>query len=308
MGNNKELLLAHASMQPVILQQSVNVMLTPQFYTLKKEALPVRWAYQAKRIAPSIFEGLLEEGKHYDYMVWKEDEKWVFLAYDLEKITVFLETKGFALENVSKLFFAQQSIDLFNKPLLLEKNEALVSWEHTAVMIPRAALAADEEPSLVFNNSFTPKSGVVFHGSYGSLFDLKQASTLAVILSLFAMMFFVEGWRYSYNSKAGEVEMQQLLEAYPSLQSQYTRDSIATKYKTLDAIERKKRDVIKTLSKMIFKGVTLTSFELNEKSFKVYFSCSDAKVAKRLNMLAKKEKFNISEVAGGNDLKIEGTL
>ncbi len=308
MGNNKELLLAHASMKPVTLQQSVNVMLTPQFYTLKKEALPVRWAYQAKRIAPSLFEGLLEAGKHYEYMVWKEDENWVFLAYDLEKITAFLESKGFTLENVSKLFFVQQSIDLFDKPLLLEENEALVSWEHTAVMIPRAALAEDEEPLLVFNNSFTPKSGVVLHGSYGSLLNLKQASTLAVIFSLFAMMFFIEGWRYSHNAKAGEAEMQQLLEAYPSLQSKYTRDSITAKYKTLDTIERKKRDVIKTLSKMIFKGVTLTSFELNEKSFKVDFSCTDAKVAKRLNSLAKKEKFSISKVAGSNNLKIEGAL
>ncbi len=308
MGNNKELLLAHASMKPVTLQQSVNVMLTPQFYTLKKEALPVRWAYQAKRIAPSLFEGLLEAGKHYEYMVWKEDENWVFLAYDLEKITAFLESKGFTLENVSKLFFVQQSIDLFDKPLLLEENEALVSWEHTAVMIPRAALAEDEEPLLVFNNSFTPKSGVALHGSYGSLLNLKQASTLAVIFSLFAMMFFIEGWRYSHNAKAGEAEMQQLLEAYPSLQSKYTRDSITAKYKTLDTIERKKRDVIKTLSKMIFKGVTLTSFELNEKSFKVDFSCTDAKVAKRLNSLAKKEKFSISKVAGSNNLKIEGAL
>ncbi len=308
MGNNKELLLAHASMKPVTLQQSVNVMLTPQFYTLKKEALPVRWAYQAKRIAPSLFEGLLEAGKHYEYMVWKEDENWVFLAYDLEKITAFLESKGFTLENVSKLFFVQQSIDLFDKPLLLEEDEALVSWEHTAVMIPRAALAEDEEPLLVFNNSFTPKSGVALHGSYGSLLNLKQASTLAVIFSLFAMMFFIEGWRYSHNAKAGEAEMQQLLEAYPSLQSKYTRESIAAKYKTLDTIERKKRNVIKTLSKMIFKGVTLTSFELNEKSFKVDFSCTDAKVAKRLNSLAKKEKFSISKVAGSNNLKIEGAL
>jgi hypothetical protein len=308
MGNNKELLLAHASMKPVTSSQAVNVMLTPQFYTLKKEALPVRWAYQAKRIAPSLFEGLLEEGKHYDYMVWKEEGEWVFLAYDIEKITAFLETKGFALENVSKLFFAQQAIDFFDKPLLLGENEALVSLDHTAVMVPRAALAEDERPSLIFNNSFTPKNGVALQGSYGSILNLKQASILAVIFSLFAIMFFVEGWRYSDNSKAGEEEMQQLLEAYPSLRSQYTRDSIATKYKALDTLERKKRDVIKTLSKMIFKGVTLTSFELNEKSFKVHFSCSDAKVAKRLNTLAKKEKFSIAKVAGGNDLKIEGTL
>jgi hypothetical protein len=89
MGNNKELLLAHTSMKHVTLSDAVNVMLTPQFYTLKKEALPLKYSYQAQRIAPSLFDGLLEEGKHYDYMVWREEEKWVFLAYDLEMITPY---------------------------------------------------------------------------------------------------------------------------------------------------------------------------------------------------------------------------
>ena len=308
MGNNKELLLVHTSMKQVTLSHAVNVMLTPQFYTLKKEALPVRYTYQAKRIAPSLFDGLLEEGKHYDYMVWREGEEWIFLAYDLEMIAAFLETKGFALENVSKIFFAQQAIDSFSKPLLLGEDEALVSLDHTVVIVPQIALGEDEAPSLVFDNSFTPKNGVVFHGSYGSILNLKQASMLAAIFTLFAVMFFVEGWRYSHNAKAGETEMQQLLDAYPSLQSKYTRDSIAAKYKTIDTTERKKRDIIKTLSKMIFKGVTLTSFVLNEKSFKVHFACSDAKVAKRLNTLAKKEKFNTTKVAGSHDLQIEGTL
>jgi hypothetical protein len=59
MGNNKDLLLVHSAMERVTLVESVNVMLTPQFYTLKKEALPVKYAYQAKKIAPSLFEGLL---------------------------------------------------------------------------------------------------------------------------------------------------------------------------------------------------------------------------------------------------------
>ena len=66
MGSNKELLLVHASMEHVSLTHSVNVMLTPQFYTLKKEALPVKYLYQAKRIAPSLFDGLLEEGRSYE--------------------------------------------------------------------------------------------------------------------------------------------------------------------------------------------------------------------------------------------------
>ena len=308
MANNKELILAHTSMKPVTLSHAVNVMLTPQFYTLKKEVLPLNYAYQAKRIASSLFEGLVEEGRDYEYLVWKEEEAWVFLAYDLEMIAAFLERKGFALENVSKIFFAQQSVDLFDKPLLLGENEALVALDNMIVLVPRVALGEDEGHSLVFDNSFTPKKGVMLHDAYGSVLSLKQASTLAAIFTLFAIMFFVEGSRYSNNAQVGEAQMQELLEAYPSLQSKYTRDSIVAKYKTIDTAERKKRETVKMVSGMIFKGVTLTSLELDEGSFKVQFSCKDAQVANRVKAFAKKNNLSTTAIAGSNDLKIEGAL
>ncbi|WP_373032689.1 hypothetical protein [Sulfurovum sp.] len=308
MGNNKELILVHTSMKPVDLSYTVNVMLTPQFYTLKKEVLPLNYAYQAKRIAPSLFEGLVEEGRDYEYLVWKEEESWVFLAYDLEMIAAFLERKGFTLENVSKIFFAQQSVDLFDKPLLLGENEALVSLDDMIVLVPRGALGEDEGHSLVFDNRFTPKKGVMLQDAYASVLSLRQASTLAAIFTLFAIMFFVEGSRYSNNAQVGEAQMQELFEAYPSLQSKYTRDSIVTKYKTIDSAERKKREIVKMVSGMIFKGVTLTSFDMDEKKYKVQFSCKDAEVSKRVQALAKKNNLSTTAIAGSNDLKIEGAL
>ena len=306
MGNTKELLLVYPSMGQVTLSESVNVMLPPQFYTLKKEALPLRYAYQARKIAPSIFDGLLEEGKHYDYMVWREDETWVFLAYDLEMITEFLQSKGFALESVSKIFFVQQVAAKFDKPLPLGEREALVSLDGTIVIIPKSALAK-EESTLVFDHSFTPQKGVALQGSYGSMISLKQASMFAAVFLLFALFFFVEGLRYGSHVQEGEGQMQELLESYPTLQSKYTRESIASKYRTIDTVERKKRDIIKSLSGMIFKGVTLTSFEMSEKGFNAQFSCTDAKLAKRVKTLAEKEDFT-AVTTGSNEVKIEGVL
>ena len=54
MGNSKTLILAHSAMDEVTLSYDVNVMLTPQFYTLKKEPLPVQYAYQAKPAGVAI--------------------------------------------------------------------------------------------------------------------------------------------------------------------------------------------------------------------------------------------------------------
>lgn len=308
MGNTKELLLAYPSMKHVTLSHSVNVMLPPQFYTLKKEVLPLRYAYQARKIAPSIFEGLLEEGTAYDYMVWKEDDKWIFLAYDIAKITAFLQSKGFVLEHVGRIFFAQQSVEKFDKPLLLGDKEALVSMDDIVAVVPRTALEEEAKSTLELDHSYTPRRGVVLRGNYGSMISKKHAWSAAAVLMLFAGMFFVEGWRYGGDTQEGEAKMQELLAAYPTLQSKYTRDSIVSKYKTIDTVERKKRDLVKMVSGMIFKGVTLTALQMDQKMLKAHFSCKDAQTAERVKALAKKNQFNLLPISGSNDVKIEVAL
>ncbi|HIP28388.1 MAG TPA: hypothetical protein EYG82_04360 [Sulfurovum sp.] len=307
MGTIKELLLVYPSMERVFLKESVNVMLTPQFYTLKKEALPVKYAYQAKKIAPSLFEGLLEESSSYEYIVFKEEEQWVFIAYDMDKIVTFLASKGIEGSMVSKIYFTQQAVDKFSAPMALGEKEALVVLDESVVVVPLSALGEEESPSLKFDKAFTPQKGVSLQGNMGSFLTKKQAYSLAGILLLFAGLFVAEGSRYS-GEEGGEEELQALYEAHPSLQSSYKRDAILQKYKSIDIQERKKRDSIKKLSAMIFKGVTLTHLSMNESKHKADFTCVSANVSKKLEELAKKENYKVSKVKNSHNLNIEGTL
>ena len=308
LGNTNELILVDNDMKHVTKTHPVNVMLTPQFYTLKREALPVKYAYQAKRVAASLFEGLLEEKAEYQYFVYQEEDEWVFIAYDLEKIQHFLASKGLEVEQVAKIFFVQQAAASFTSPVLFGDNKALVNLEGTVVIVPQVALGEDSRSALRVNNSFMPNKGVVLEGAIGSLLSRQQAISLAAVFLLFSVMFIVEGWRYGGDSEAQELEMQTLLEAYPSLESSYTRDDILSKYKTIDGLERKKRDTIKILSRMIFKGSTLTSLILDDKKFQAQFSCENGSVLKKLKELAQKEKFNTSKMSNKKALQIEGTL
>lgn len=309
MENTKELMLIHSQMKHVssVPAEGINIMLTPQFYTIKREPLPVKYAYQAKRIAPSLFEGLLEDLQNHKYFVFKEEDDWLFIAYDAEKIKTFLQQKGIEIAQVSKIFFAEQVADLFTAPMLLGEQEALVNLKGTMTVVPQVALNPDETP-IQINTNFTPKKGVAFEGRGKSMVSTNESYTLAAIFVLFSIIYFVEGSRYGGESEIQAQEMQALLEDYPSLQSSYTRQSISDKYRKIDKNERKKRDVIKALSHMIFKGSTLTSLLVDDKKFQAQFACKNASIAKKLKELAKKEKFNTSKIANSNDVKIEGTL
>ena len=309
MENTKELILIYKDMNNVssIPANGVNIMLTPQFYTIKREELPVKYAYQAKRIAPSLFDGLLEDVQNHKYFVVKEENCWLFIAYDIEKIKIFLEQKGIEIAQVSKVYFAEQVADLFTAPMLLGEKEALVNINGTITVLPQIALSSDQQPIRI-NTNFTPKKGVAFEGGGKSFIATSEAYTLASIFLLFAVIYFVEASRYGGENEAQVQEMQTLLENYPSLQSSYARKSISDKYKIIDDKERKKRDTVKALSYMIFKGSTLTSLFIDDKKFQAQFACEDKSVAKKLQELAKKEKFNTSKVPNSNDVQIEGTL
>jgi len=317
MTNNKELLLVHASMYTVRPEHTINVMLTPQFYTLKKEALPVKYAYQAKKIAPSLFEGLLEEGGEYEYLVFKEEvneeEQWVFIAYDIEKITDFLESKGIEAEHVAKVFFVQQSMKEFKKGSLpLGEHDALTVIDDTVVVVPAVALGEEHIHSLRFTNGFTPTTAGVKIKSkpteQSTLMTQTQAFSLAAIFLLFAGMFTVEGSRYGGDVQAEQEEMDGIYETHAYLKSTYARQDEITKYKTIDAAERHKRDAVKISSKMIFKGVLLTELKVDEKNFIAKFECSNTEVAKRVKAIVKKSKDNLFTVEGDTTLTLKGQL
>jgi hypothetical protein len=284
-----------------------DIMLSPQFYTYKHEALPVRFRYQAARLAPSILEGLLPEEGSFEYFVFRELDGWAFIAYDNDAIGDFLREKDIAVEKVSKLYFAQQVEERFVEPVALGEREALVSVQHTATVLPRALLP-DTVQFQPFSDAFRPSEGKTFGAGSRSFIATKEAVTIAIVLLLFAGMFLTEGVRYRMAIDAMRQKVDILLKDHPSLQSGYTRANIAKKYQKIDKEERHKREILKKLSRLLLPGVELESLKMEKKHYAAVFKCPDEKSVVRVQALAKERQFKSSRLGSGNLVKIEGAL
>jgi len=306
-ANSSPLLLVHRRMETVTQDRVTEIMLTPQFYTMKREALPLKYAYQARKIAPSLFEGLLEESGTYAYFVYRDGEEWVFVAYDPDEIMAFLQDKGLPVHQVSKIYFAQQSVAEFASPVALNDTEALGVIDNTVVLLPRAVLAEAEYRS--FGEHFRPAKGVKLAGAAsGALLPVQYAAVLAVVFGLFGMMWIAEGIRFGGENAALRSQLEALYEANPALKSTYARESILSKYRSIDVEERKKRDIVAKVSKLIFKGVTLTDLSISGGKFSAHFTIDDPGLRKRFDALLKNSGLAPKSSGTGSELVVEGTL
>ncbi len=305
--SNKPLLLVHRGMESLHNSAMVNIMLSPQFYTIKEATLPIKHLYQAKRLAPSILEELLVEDKIYRYHVYKSGDNWVFIAYDLESIEQFLQTKGVSASKVSKLFFAQEYAEEFSKPVLLNSNELLATINGTIVVLPQAVVDKNLHYSH-FDSHINLKDGITFALNSGSLIGQKESIVLTLFFAIFATIFTVEGIRYKGVVDAMGEEIDTVLSNYPSLQSQYARDNIAKKYYKIDAVERHKRELLKSLSTLVISDVQIESLLFDSKKFVAIFRSETPRILVKIKSLAEAKEYKTSQLDGDKLIKVEGEL
>jgi hypothetical protein len=291
-------------MAPVTDITSVDIMLTPQFYTMKKEVLPVKYAFQAKRIAASLFDGLIERSENTEYFVYKEGDAWVFIAYNMREILDFLHQKQIRPAQIRKLFFAQQFLHEITQPMALDEEYALVVLDQVVVLVSGNVLS--QKPVSGIGSLKRPGKGLKPESEHTGWLTQKQALTMMVILVLFSIVWLIEGWRFKEENQKLEEKSMTLYADYPALQNAYTRDNIAQKYRTIDTVERHKREVIRKIATMIFKGVTLEKFNMDTKEFIAHFSVKSKKIGDRLSQLAKKAGYRVKQEA--DKVVIEGTL
>jgi len=307
MQSSKPLVLIHDDMDQIDEGKPIDIMLPPQFYTMKRQEINIKYLYQAKRLAPSILENLLSDDIEYDYFVFRDEESWVFIAYSSVEVNDFLYSKGIDTTQISKLYFTQQSESKFNSAISLNNTEALGILNDIVTVIPKSLLSYDTKYQL-FDDSFRPDIGISYGASADSMLTQKDSIILASIIILFALLFLVEGIRYSKVVADMDDEVSILFKEYPALQSQYARENIIKKYHKIDQVERKKREILKNLSHLIVPGVEVDSLLLEEDQLYVVFKTPDKQTLLRVETLAKAKRYKSSRVGRENLIKVESKL
>lgn len=299
------LLLIYRKMNRIVPQESVDIVVSPQFYTFKREEIPVKYEYQAKKVAPSVFDGILDVPAPVSYFVYKEGRSWVFIAYNMQEILDFLEQKGISPQNVRRIFFAQQLAPSLHGTVRLGEKEALVKIGDDIAIVPLAGL--ENTQFVPLDSHMLPKKSLRPQVSGASLFNTRQAFLLAAVFVVFGIVWFVEGARHT----AGVDTLKQQLSAYntkyPAMGNSYTRSSILEKYRKIDIRERRKRDVVRQIFSVLFDGAVLHRMDIGNRNYSAQIAVSNDAASRRLETRLKQAGLT-KERTDGKIVYLKGAL
>ena len=293
-------------MEPVTLKNSVDIILTPQFYTFLREDLDLRFAYQAKQIAPSLFDDYIDTSLEYQYHVYKCDNFWCFFAYNIEEIEHFLESVGIEKHRVSKIYFAQQLEAKLHDPILLDDKNALQSVDGTVTLIPKRFMAEDISYATLQTDKLKLKGGVGMGESLNSFVSLKETIILGSLLFILGTTFMVEGNRIKGSIANEDAQLDAMIGENPKYGSSMLRQSILDKYQPVNTIERAKRQAMKDISKLLSSKSQLKTLTIDKERVTANISTQNKTISKQVKEHAKAKKMKISGTE--LDLKVEVKL
>ena len=293
-------------MEPIKLENSVEIILTPQFYTFLREELEIKFAYQAKQLARAMFDDYIGTSLEYQYHVYKCDNHWCFFAYNIEEIDQFLESVGIEKHRVSKIYFAQQLENELSIPLLLSSNHALQSVDGIVTMVPKRFLGDDVEYLSLDTDKLKLNGGVTMGASLNSFVSLKETVILGSLLALLGTSFIVEGNRIKSSIANEDAKLTTLIDDNPKYGNNMLRESILDKYKPIDTTERAKRQAMKEISKLLSVKSQLKELTINKNIVSATIATQNKAISKQVSEHAKIQKMKIT--ATGLDLKVEVKL
>ena len=306
MDKNNNRLFIHKDMEHVTLEHSVEIILTPQFYTFIREDLDVKFTYQAKQIAASLFDDYIDNSFDYQYHVNKCNDKWCFFAYNIEEIDQFLESVGIEKHRVSKIYFAQQLNDELKEPIYLSEKNILQTIDDIVTVIPSRLMEANSYYKSLNLSEIKLSSGITMGASLDSFISLKETIILSSLFLILGIIFITEGNRIKSSIFNENQKLTELLDENPKYTSSLLRKSILDKYTPIDKKEREKRQSIKEISKFLSAKSQLQSLNIEKDTIVANIQTSDSTISKQVETHAKAKRFK--STSNGLDVKVEKKL
>ena len=123
------------------IESSVNVILSPSLYWVKKVSLPLQSLREVKPLLESLFEDMLPEGR-YSYEAYKFGEEYFIFAYEDKYILDVLAQKGIPASKINGVYFAQNEFLHLEEAKKIDESDVILVKDDIVILLPANFSAA----------------------------------------------------------------------------------------------------------------------------------------------------------------------
>lgn len=290
---------------PVESDATMDVILSPAYYWVKRQKLPVRYLREARKLLPSIFEDMLPEGS-FSYEVYKQDDHFMLFAYSDKTILDLLHDKGVKPSQIRNIYLAQSEFDALETPLRIDGQTILAVRDGIVVKLP-AAFSPESVPMDLSGHKGSPHAVTVTRYAHitGQGNMLRFGSLLGVLTLLLA----VQWWIVADKTRMLEAKQAEVFARYDlkstQMQNEAILESLESRYKSQEALRRAVQAV---LGLRLAKDEHLSTFTVQGGLVKASWSIPGKERADAIAAELKKSGLNLTHRFREQTLEMEASL
>ncbi|MGM0519365.1 MAG: hypothetical protein ACQERD_06960 [Campylobacterota bacterium] len=251
----------------------VDIILSPQFYWVRKFNLPAKNRNEALKLLPAMFEEYIPQGS-YDYFCVKlQENSFLCFAYENEKILNFLKKANFNISKINKVRFAQTEFLSFEDSSLHFNNKNYIYNNGIMLMVPfETRYENSHDINKILQDIKLSKNSVNFK-FYNSVLDKKTIITLCIMIFIIALVNFYKNYQLQEEAKLLEANKQELKKKYDLPQTSFQLEAILKDLKTTNTNQTNLKETLSQLLKYykVSTKVKLDNLTVNSNTIQARF-------------------------------------
>lgn len=222
----------------------IDIIVSPEFYWVRKFDIPVKTEAQARHVLPTLFEDVIDEVTTLTYQVIKlEDNQFLCFAYNNKKIYEAIKKADIPTSEIASIYFAQNECKNF-KSFHMDDMVFMYTDDDILVKVPSNIQVEEAIPLRKVLNNIKPSNYKLQMKLYNDVISSKFYYTLFIIFGILIVTNFFKYFSYSSEVTNLEKQMENIKRTSKMPASMLQVDSILKKYDSSVLIENKKRDAI----------------------------------------------------------------
>ena len=252
-----------------VVQESVNVILSPSLYWVQKLTLPVKSLREVKPLLESLFEDILPEGR-YSYTAYKEGDAYFVFAYEDKVLLDLLQEKGISPAKINSVHFAQSELSRLETPKKVEDGSTIMTQDDVVVLVPQNLV--DSKELLDVSNLALSKRSVTLK-QFGHIVNEKSLYTVVALFVVLVVLVATQYFITVAKTDKLQTQREEIFAHYHLKPTMIQNRALLKRYEALYRSQLQFRSLMKAiLSMKLPNGVSIQRIQLKNKKLQIFYS------------------------------------